>query len=237
MLLACLGNDLALDSLLTVLEDADETLVPGFGFAWYAPDDMPVTYRSTHPAMLDNNLDGLARAVYADCWLAQSGFGLAPAAPQPLADTDLMALIAFEPADWPALRVAVRDALDPDIEAALDHTDPGAAVFALLRSLLAEDDELPVEDGIAELGARLAAMLDGMPATLSMVASDGERLFGLRRAWGQDCAPLLYSTDCAVLDGAQVIASQALDDGPWESIPSHHLLVLDRNRAPELTGA
>lgn len=237
MLLASLGNDIALDALLTLFEDADETLVPGFGVAWFAPDDLPATYRSTHPAILDDNLDGLARALYADCWLAQSGFGLAPGAPQPLADDDLMALVAFDPADWPTLRTALRDALDPEIEAALDHTDPGAGVFALLRTLLNDDDELPVEEAVAELVARLSAMLDGMPAALSLVVSDGERVYALRRAWGQDCAPLVYTTACELLDGAQVVASQVLDDTPWQSVPPHHLLVLDRERPPELIGA
>ena len=237
MLMGCLGTDVALEALVTVFEDADETLVPGFGFAWFAPDDLPVAYRSVAPALLDDNLDALSRALYADCWLAQTGFGLTPAAPQPLHDDDLMAVIAFDPADWPALRAAMREHLDPDIEAGLDYTDPGAAVFALLRNVLSADTELPVEDAVLELVAQLAAMLDGMPATLTMLLSDGDRVLALRRAWGQDCAPLMYSTASEVLDGAQVVASQALDDSPWQSVPAHHLLVLDRERPPELINA
>jgi gamma-glutamyl hercynylcysteine S-oxide hydrolase len=236
MLLACLGNDTALDSVLTLFEDADETLVPGFGLAWVAPDDLPATYHSSQPAILDDNLDALGRSLFADCWLAQSGFGLAPAAPQPLTDDDLMALVAFDPADWPTLRVDLRTALDPDIEAALDHTDPGAGVFALLRTILADDDELPVEDAIVELVPRLAALLDGMPASLSLVVGDGDRVYALRRAWGQDCAPLVFTTDCEMLHGAQVVASQVLDDTPWQSVPPHHLLVLDREQPPVLSG-
>ena len=237
MLMGCLGNDVPLEALVTVFEDADETLVPGFGFAWYAPDDLPVAYRSVQPALLDDNLDGLSRALYADCWLAQTGFGLVPAAPQPLHDDDLMAIVAFDPADWPALRSVLREHLDPDIEAALDHTDPGDGVFALLRNILGTDDQLPVEDAVLELVSQLAAMLDGMPATLTALVSDGDRIYALRRAWGQDCAPLMYSTACEVLDGAQVVTSQALDDGTWQSVPPHHLLVLDRENPPELIEA
>ncbi len=237
MLMGCLGNDIPMEALVTVFEDADETLVPGFGFAWFAPDDLPVAYRSVQPALLDDNLDGLARALYADCWLAQTGFGLIPFAPQPLHDDDLMAVVAFDPHDWPALRAVLREHLDPDIEAALDYTDPGAAGFALLRNILSSDTNMPVEDGILELVAQIAAMLDGMPATLTVLISDGDRVLALRRAWGQDCAPLMYSTACEVLDGAQVVASQSLDDGTWQSVPAHHLLVLDRENPPELITA
>lgn len=237
MLMACLGNDLPLESLLTVFEDADETLVPGFGVAWLAPDDLPVAYRGTLPAILDDNLDGLARALYADCWLAQSGFGLTPAAPQPLHDDDLMAIVAFDPADWPALRAALRERLEPDIEASLDHTDPGASVFAFLRHLLASDEQLPVADAVLELVGQMNQMLDGMPATLTLLVSDGDQLLALRRAWGQDCAPLSFTSASDVLDGAQVVASQPLDDGPWQPVPPHHLLLLDRENPPELIAA
>lgn len=237
MMLACLGNDISLDSLFTVFEDADETVVPGFGISWFAPDDLPAAYRTAQPAVLDGNLDGLARTLFSDGWLAQSGFGIAPAAPQPLHDDELMALVAFDPADWPALRAVLRENLDADIEAVLDHTDPGAGAFALLRTLLAEDAELSLEEALPELVSQLTEMLDGMPAVLSLMVSDGERLVALRRAWGQDCAPMFFSTTCDLLDGAQCIASQALDDGPWQSVPPHHLLVLDRNRPPELVPA
>src|SRR5690606_34487280 len=139
MLLACLGNDIPLDSVVTLFEDADETLVPGFGLSWFAPDDLPAAYRSGQPAILDSNLEGLARTLFSDCWLAQSGFGLGTAAPQPLFDDDIMVLVAFDPADWPAIRAIVRENLDPEIEATLDHTDPGAGIFALLRHLLIAD--------------------------------------------------------------------------------------------------
>jgi hypothetical protein len=237
MLFACLGNDVSLEAVLTVFEDADETLVPGFGFSWYAADDSPAAYRTLTPAVLDEILDALARTLYSDCWLAQSGFGVAPAAPQPLHDDDLMALVAFDPADWPALRAVLRDALDPEIEAALDHTDPGAGVFALLRHLLAPDDQLPVEDAMLELVSQLGGLLDGMPATLTLIVTDGDQVLALRRAWGQDCAPLVYSAASEVVDGAQVVASEPLDDGPWQSVPAHHLLVLDGEQPAELIEA
>lgn len=237
MLLACLGNDVPLDALLTAFEDADETLVPGFGLAWYAPDDMPATYHLPGPAVLDHNLDALARTIYSDCWLAQAGFGLAPAAPQPLRDEDIMVAAAFDPADWPTLRAVLRDQLDPEFEAALDHVDPGACVFALLRHVLASDDQLPLSEAMLELVAQLTPLLDGMPAALSMLASDGEQILALRRAWGQDCAPLVYTPSCDLIDDAQVVASQPLDDGPWQSVPEHHLLVLDRGDPPELISA
>lgn len=234
MLVACLGTDIPLAALLDVFEDSDETLVQGFGLAWIAPDDLPAVYRSTLPAVLDDNLPGLGRALFADSWLAQSGFGVAPAAPQPLCDEDLMAVVAFEPADWPAVRSGLRGLLEADIEAELEHTDPGSNLFALLRTLLAEDEELPLEDALLELAARVEALLDGMPATLSVVVGDGERVLALRRAWGQDCAPLVYTTAAERLDGAQIVASQALDDDVWQSVPAHHLLVLDREHPPEL---
>lgn len=234
MLVACLGTDIPLAALLDVFEDTDETLVQGFGIAWVAPDDLPAVYSSALPAVLDDNLPGLGRTLFADSWFAQSGFGIAPAAAQPLCDDDLMAIVAFEPADWPAVRTALRESLDADIEAALEYTDPGSTLFALLRTLLAEDEELPLEDALLEMSARVESMLDGMPATLSVIAGDGERVLALRHAWGQDCAPLVYTTAAEHLDGAQIVASQPLDDDVWQSVPAHHLLVLDRGHPPEL---
>ncbi len=237
MLLGCLGNDVPLDTVLTVFEDADETLVPGFGVAWFAPDDLPAAYRGPTPAILDSNLESLARTLFNDCWIAQSGFGITPAAPQPLHDEDMMAVVAFDPADWPALRVMVRENLDPEIEAALDYNDPGAGVFALLRNLLLDDDDMGLDDAILELVTQLTAMLEGMPAVLSLVVSDGDQVLALRRAWGQDCAPLVFTASCELMDGAQCVASQVLDESPWQSVPPHHLLILDRERPPELVAA
>jgi len=237
MLLGCLGNDVPLDTLLTVFEDADETLVPGFGVAWFAPDDLPAAYRSAAPAILDSNLESLARTLFNDCWIAQAGFGITPAAPQPLHDDDLMAVIAFDPADWPALRIMVRENLDPEIEATLDYNDPGAGVFALLRNLLLDDDDMALDDAVLELATQLTAMLEGMPAVLSLVVSDGEQVLALRRAWGQDCAPLVFTASCELMDGAQCVASQVLDESTWQSVPPHHLLILDRERPPEVVAA
>lgn len=234
MLVAALGTDVRLGAVLDLFEDSDETLVQGFGFAWIAPDDLPAAYREAWPAVLDPNLQGLGRTLHADCWLVQSGFGVAPSAPQPFLDEDMMAVVAFDPADWPALRAVLREALDPEVDAELEHTDAGAGVFATLQSLLVEDEEMALEDALVELVSHLDEALDGMPATLSMVVSDGDRVLALRRAWGQDCAPMVFTTAAETLDGAQLVASQPLDDGVWQSVPEHHLLVLDRDRPPEL---
>lgn len=233
MLLACLGPDLPLGALAVALEDASEAS-PGFGAAWYAPDDLPVTYATALPAALDPNLDALGRALYADCWLLQAGNGLPPAAPQPLTGDDLACAVEFAPGDRGAFRAALREELDEDTDAALEHVDAGSCVFALLQDILAADEELAVEDALVELVGTLDGILDGTPATLLMVVTDGEQVWALRHAWRYPCPPLHWCTDAESFDGAQTVCSEAVGEGVWQRLPERHLLVLDREVPPEL---
>lgn len=237
MLVACIGPDLSLGVLADAMDEAGATLQPGFGAAWYAPDDLPVAYCVTVPAILDPNLDALGRALYADCWLLQAGSEPPPAAPQPLVADDLACAVEFAPDDWTALRAGLRERLDEETEAALDYTDAGSGVFALLQDLLDSDEEMTVEDAMLELVSVLDELLDGMPATLLVTATDGEQIWALRRAWQAECPPLHWCTDAELFDGAQMVASEPLGEGVWQLLPEQHLLVLDRETPPELIAA
>ena len=214
----------------------------GFGFAWYGPDDRPATYVNSLPIWSDVNLASLGRSLTGDLWLASvrsatSGFAAGPANTQPYCDEDVVFthngyLSNFHTATRPALC----DFLAPPILAAIQGNTDSEYLFALIRHLLAEDDELALESAIGEAFSLLEDWAGDEVALLNLVMSDGERIYACRHAINHDSPSLYYTTDDEGFpDGAQLIASEALTTtGLWQPVPDHHILILDPEAPPEL---
>lgn len=214
----------------------------GFGFAWYGPDDRPVTYVSPMPIWSDVNLPGLARALSADLWVASvrsatSGFASGPANTQPFCDEELIFTHNGYLEDFNrGLRREFLGYLDDDFVAEIRGNTDSEYLFALIRQLLADDEDRPVESALGEAMNLLADWCGERAALLNLVISDGERVYAARHALNHDCPSLYYTTDDEHFpDGAQLVASERLTDAQfWQPVPEHHLLILDPEQPPEL---
>ncbi|MDQ2693890.1 MAG: class II glutamine amidotransferase [Pseudomonadota bacterium] len=212
----------------------------GFGVGWYAADGLPAVYVNPAPIWSDANLAHLARSLEGNLWLAAVRSATLPytsgaANTQPFCDKELIFLHNGFIDDFIGLRRTLRDVVQPHIEAQMrGHTD-SEHLFALLRHLLDDADDLTVPGALGALFELLAEWLDGRAALLNVVVSDGRRLYAARHAINDACPSLYYSLDDDAFPGGQLVASERLTGaGFWQPVPEHHLLVLDPQEPPEL---
>ena len=213
----------------------------GFGYGWYAADQLPAAYTSPLPIWSDVNLPDLGRSLRSDLWLATvrsalPGMSTTHANTQPFRDDELLFMHNGFITDF-ALRVrpVLRQFLDPEIEADVHGTTDSEYLFAVLRHLLADDPDMSIEESLSETCKLLEDWLDELPALLNVVVSDGERLYALRHAVNDECPSLYYTVDDELFPGGQLLASERLTDSEfWQPVPEHHILILDTDEPPEL---
>ncbi|KAB7623170.1 ergothioneine biosynthesis protein EgtC [Alkalilimnicola sp. S0819] len=213
----------------------------GFGLGWYDPAGQPAIYRNVLPIWADSNLPSLGRSLREPLWLAAvrsatEGFATGLANTQPFYDRELLFLHnGFLERFATEGRARIRRWLQPDIEAAIHGNTDSEYLFAVLRQLLREEPDASLEQVLMQLVQRLAHWCEDSTALLSLVLSDGRRIYALRHAINRDCASLYYSTDEESFPGGQLVASEPLTAPEfWRSVPPHHLLVLDPDEPPSL---
>lgn len=214
----------------------------GFGFAWYGPDDQPACYVNDMPIWSDVNLGPLGRTLIGDLWVASirsatSGFASGAANTQPFCDEDfIFTHNGYIGHFAERVRQAMCEFIAPPVLATVRGNTDSEYIFALIRHLLIEDEELALESAIGEAFSLLEDWADGEPALLNIVMSDGERVYASRHAFNHESPSLYYTTDDESFpDDAQLIASEALTaTGLWQPVPDHHILILDPEEPPEL---
>ncbi len=213
----------------------------GYGFAWYGDDEQPAVYVNPCPIWTDPNLPHLARALVSDLWIASvrsatEDHPVNHANTQPFADEkyvfDHNGLIdEFHHRVRPRL---VAD-LDPRYLAPIRGNTESEYLFAALRQILAADPDLPMEAALAELMRRIEVWVDGCRSLLTIVISDGERVYAVRHAIADGCPTLYYTTAEEAFPNAQLIASERLTDSPlWQTVPEHKILILAPDEPPRL---
>jgi len=213
----------------------------GYGFGWYAEDGQPAVYVSPAPIWNDPNLPHLARALVSSLWVASvrsasPGNPVNHANTQPFSDNEFLfdhngLIDNFHDQVRPRL---VADLSPACLPAILGNTE-SEYLFAALRQSLNEDPELSVEDALSDLMKKVEAWVSGNRALLTIVVSDGERLYAVRHALGDACPTLYYTTDDDAFPNGQLVASEPLTEtGVWQSIPDHQILILDPDEPPEL---
>jgi glutamine amidotransferase len=214
----------------------------GFGIGWYSLDGKPAIYVNQMPIWSDINLPGIARSLSNGLWVANvrsatSPSYSGPANQQPFQHDGVMFLHNGLVEDFDrSLRGRIRHFLSTEIEAGIAGNTDSEYIFALLRQLLASDDELSLEEAMRAGLALIDEWLDGRKALLNLLLTDGERLYATRHALKGECPSLYFTTDDECFDeGAQLIASERLTEGEfWQPVPEHHLLILDPDEPPEL---
>ncbi|GMQ88845.1 MAG: hypothetical protein BMS9Abin09_0284 [Gammaproteobacteria bacterium] len=213
----------------------------GYGFAWYDNDGQPAVYVNPGPIWSDPNLPSLARALVSDLWVASVrsatiDFPVNHANTQPFVDTEFLfdhngLIERFHSQVRPRL---VAD-LEPRYLPAIRGNTESEYLFAALRQLLAEDPDLSMESALAELMERIELWADGCRSLLTIVVSDGERLYAVRHALGDEPPTLYYTADDEAFPNAQLMASERLTESAfWQAVPEHHILILDPEEPPEL---
>ncbi len=213
----------------------------GYGFAWYGADEQAAVYVNPTPIWTDPNLPHLARTLVSDLWIASvrsatEGNPVNHANTQPFADAKFLfdhngLIDDFHSRVRPRL---VAD-LDPIYLPSIRGNTESEYLFAALRQILNDDPELPMEHALADLMQRTERWLNGCRALLTIVVSDGERLYAVRHALGDDCPTLYYTADDQNFPNAQLMASEPVTNtGLWQTVPEHHILILDPEEPPEL---
>jgi gamma-glutamyl hercynylcysteine S-oxide hydrolase len=214
----------------------------GFGFGWYGPDERPAVYRSPMPIWSDPNLGSLARSLSCDLWLGavRSATAEQPTSlmnTQPFRDEELLFAHNGLIGEFArTVRPAIREYVEPAVESGVAGNTDSEYLFAVLRQVLAGDEEVSIEEAIGETMELVAEWTpEGTPALLNLLISDGERLYALRHALNDECPSLYFTTDDEDFPGGQVIASERLTEtGFWQPVPEHHILILDPEEPPEL---
>lgn len=217
-----------------------EICAHGFGFGWYAGDGGPCSYSSELPIWVDKNLSSLARGLESDIWLG-AAFGTPPEdesveCSAPIHDEELLFLFDGRVPEFGyRLRPQMRDYLTTEIEAELRASDTRTFLFALLKHLLGGDEELGVEEAIAQVYELCRDWLGRFSADLSFLLSDGERLYAARLGINTEAPACYYTTDDETFPDSQVVASEPLTETDfWHPLPNDCVLILDPEQPPEL---
>lgn len=214
----------------------------GFGIGWYGNDDSPISYRQTTPIWSDPNLTTLSKELFSDLWIgfirsATPGFGTHINNTQPfIADDLIYCHNGYVENFHSSLRGYYLEQLDSDIIADIQGNTDSEWLFAAIRQQLKEDDEISIEAAIAETCREIHEKLNDQIALLNFLITDGERVYATRSAANHESPSLYYCLDNEDFpEGAQLIASEPFDDnGLWQSVPEHHMLILDPDTPPEL---
>jgi glutamine amidotransferase len=251
---AYLGPSITLDRLLT---DPPHSLLvqswaprelryarlnaDGYGFGWYPNAGQPAVYVNPDPIWTDPNLPHLGRALASGLWLASIrsatiGNPVNHANTQPFADNEFLfdhngLIDNFHDQVRPRITAELAPAYLP----AIRGNTESEYLFAAFRQELNDNPDLAMEKALSNLMKKTEGWLDGNRALLTIVVSDGERLYAVRHAIDDACPTLYYTTDDDAFPDAQLIASEPLtESGVWQSIPEHQILILDPEEPPEL---
>lgn len=213
----------------------------GYGFGWFDPSGQPAKFTSIMPIWGDTNLTALGPSLSASAWVANvrsatPGLAIAQANTQPFSDAEFLFLHNGFISNFAShIRARMRQALTAPIEAGVHGNTDSEYLFALLRNILAQDLELPLDEALLQLFAILHEWLAGERALLNFVLSDGERIYAVRHALNAPCPSLYFTADDEDYPEAALVASEPLTDSKfWQPVPEHHFLILDPTQPPEL---
>jgi len=213
----------------------------GFGFGWYGLDQAPAIYTNPAPIWNDLNLDYLAKSIESDLWLANvrsatQGSPVNQSNTQPFHDAELIFLHNGYIRDFRTLFRSLFEAeLEPEFSASIRGNTDSEYLFALLRQILADDTDLPLDVALGALFEQLDEWIGDQDALLNIVVTEGQRLYASRHAINHDCPSLYYTTDDDAFPDAQIVASEPITHADfWQPVPEHHILILDPEQPPEL---
>ena len=213
----------------------------GYGFGWFSQQGVPSTYTSILPIWSDSNLPALARTLTNSLWLAEvrsatAGNPVHQFNTAPFCDDERVFVHNGFIRDFHVqLLPEIIPLLAPAIMADIHGNTDSEYLFACLRQILLDNEDLDLAEALLRMFEWLAARLTDTESLLNIIVSDGDRLYASRHGFNHECASLYYSTDDEQFPGGQLVASERFsEDSFWQPVPEHHLLILDRRNPPEL---
>lgn len=214
----------------------------GFGFGWFTDDGVPAIYTNAMPIWADHNIETLGHTLHSTQWFgnvrsATRRMGNFPANMQPFADHEFLFMHnGFVDHFSETLRPRIRQALTPEFENAIQGNTDTEYLFALFRQILSSDADMPVEDGLNRLFDTLEEWLGDVKCLLNIVIGDSQRVYATRHAINGECPSLYFTGDDDDYQGGILVASEPMTESDlWQTVPEHHLLILDTEEPPQLT--
>jgi glutamine amidotransferase len=233
----------------------------GFGVGWYARElcDEPAVFRSITPAWNNRNLRNLARVVASDCILAHVRAatqlsGVNDANCHPFRYGRLLFMHNGDIGNFRQLRRRLLNEISDEAFSNVYGSTDSELLFSVLIDELQQIVEpqpleclaVAMERAIARVTATATRHGDNAACHLNCAVSDGARAVVSRFANDPDEGPpslyyfcgQLYPTAADMPDADRrsiIVSSERLTATTgWEVIPPNHMILLERERPPEL---
>ena len=213
----------------------------GYGFGWYDREGFAATYTSMEPIWSDHNLPALANTLQEPLWIAEvrsatAGNPVHAFNTAPFRDKEfLFAHNGFIQDFQTQVLPGMLSFLTPASIAKLRGNTDSEYLFITLCQILLKPKTNDPPGAIRKLFRLLSDWIEDQPALLNIVISDGERLYAARHSENHECPSLYYTTDDEQFPGGQLLASERFsENGFWQPVPEHHILILDPDSPPEL---
>ena len=221
------------NEMLTAEVNAD-----GFGFGWYLEDGTPRRYNNPAPIWSDPNIVQLGSALESKTWLGNvrsATVAHSPALPNtppygvgPL----LFSHNGFIEEFTTKVRPKIRQYLDPKIEADVHGNTDSEYLFAVIRQMLWETNDMIAV--FRRLFEQLRLWMEGGGGSFNFLILDGERVFATRYAVGQESPTLYLGRDEIDFPDGSLVASEPFGEtGEWIPVASDHAVIFSFGSSPE----
>lgn len=213
----------------------------GFGVAWYRDEagDTPAVYRSLLPIWSDRSFESVARHVLGHAVVANvrnatevgtnDGSNVHPFDHGPYAFSHNGYVSEFRLGMMRDLRGRLSD----EHYALLRGTTDSESIFRRILTRIDAGETMRAALHATTQEVRDLATERDLEAQLNLILTDGATLLATR-ASNQPVSNSLYTAhQHGAFPGAALVASEPLDDGPWDQVPDQHLVVLHAGEPPQ----
>ena len=216
----------------------------GFGVGWYDDQQLPRTYRSTHPAWNDRNLRELAAGVSSPLFFAHiraaTGTAVQETNTHPFRHGQWLWMHNGLIREFSRMRRELVLAVDQSLFPSIEGTTDSEAMFYLALSFGLEDDPVTAVErmvGLVEETGRAHGVEH--PLQMTIATTDGRSIWAFRYSSEGDSRSLFFSTRMDTLQAlypeavelvglseeTRVVVSEPLGDlpGVWNEVPESHV--------------
>lgn len=132
------------------------------------------------------------------------------------------------------IRQRFHEYLSPEIQAGITGNTDSEYIFALFREHL-QKNSLDFPHLFKITLESLADIINGESALVNIIISDGSCVYALRHAVDKKCPSLYYTNNDEQFNSASLIASEKMTlNANWHTVPEHSMVILGKERQPEL---
>lgn len=204
----------------------------GFGIGWYHPhkQDLPYTYKSLLPIWSDINLPQISRYLESNCVLAYvrsatPGLAVDLGNCQPFTDASISFIHNGYINNFrQTLYRPIRSQLSDELYQKIHGTTDSEHIFALVLNEYQTCWKTAILQAIQKL--ENWANIHHTHFSANLILSDGKQLFATRYAHNAPVPTLYFHKN----EQGIILASEPLDDRPWQTCPEQSLITINENR-------